>query len=1480
MQKSKKLKKQLQRGVALTSVATFLLMPVNVAYGANNITAGASGVGSLTNITGGTGNVTDVTSNFVKNGTGINHFGNFNIGAGGTANLLGANRYVNLVDTKVNINGILNSFKTGGQLPANVMFISSEGMAVGAGGVLNVAGLQMITPTQTDYKSLIEKAGAVGTAAENIVLSEADFANLKAGGNALVEIGGKIYSAGDVVIQAGNGIYFQDGGIISTTAGAETLGDISLFTNTGDILDLGSNAQLRLDSAGNISLSAKDGGIGEMMLYNQELNYGEATTVLPLNVKVAEGKKLNVEVSETSASKGSYKGFASVANSTTNLNVGTVKGANVKIENKGHGTLTTTEAITNVDKIYLNAENGYLNVAENITAKEIVRLNGKVGIESAGNLTVTDNGYISVHSAEGDIDMNDATLKSGNIDIKAGSGDVTFGNVTIQERGAAEGTLRLVDNKKLSTGIKAPDTFRFDGVHISADNDIVQKENTKISSAGRVDLSAAGAIDATVEAVDLISSTGGKTNLKTLGTARLGDISSTKLTVNGENILVDGKVNSTSTMDITATDKVTIRPNTALDADHRTYGVLEAKGDVSINAENGILATEQRPEGAMITSTAGAIKLNTKGDIKANGSNNKITVSSNGFFDANGNDVNLHSVDSFAKVGLINAANDANISGDGNIAVDYIEAGNDLVVEAKGSIYKDSAVVGGYNNIQFKSGNDMILKSEEGSIGHPLYIGGVDEYNSYSPVNVEVGGLLEAEAAGYVFINGEDLNIASVKAGQDVNLAANSITAVNATAGNNMTLNAANGVVVTNAKVGGELNAKATAEKANVNIGTVGNVAVGTIEAANDVVIAQGGDLTINDIVKAGNDVKITGDGAILQAANKESKPAISAGNDITLKSNKKDVGASDNYLSVDLEGLLEASAPQGGVYIEGLGDLNIAKVESGKDAAIKANSITAVDAITGNNLTLDAKTDIAVTAANVGGKLDATAAEGSIDITAPQNITIGKVNAAKDAKIKANGYIHQVKNANKPAITTGNNLTLLSKNDNVGDPNNYLSVKVGGQLDAAAPNGGVYIEGLGDLKIDKVEAGKDVGLKAENNLHQVAQANPEDPRIISGGNMKLESANANVGDPNNYLQVKVGKQLDATAPKGGVYIGSKDNITIGQVSAGKDVGIESDGFIHQTDNGKRPAIISGGNMHLVSNNDNVGDPNNYLTVKVGDKLDASAPQGGVYIYGYGDLTVDKVEAGKDVYIGGNEDIIIPHNRPEGNIIAGENVKIEAGDSVLNGGGENPGIISGGDIEVIANLNQKEPAGSIGELPYNDLSHSINVVVKGEVKADEVGVPTADKILNIHIMGQDSPMADGTNTDTDTFNMDDRDQRNMKFLADDDNNDASVRNNRQHLRYNVANSEYVLLDSATESGVKVQDVLNISKQGMLVQTDGNAQVGENIAITMDYKGLPFTVEGTVVRTDAAKGTAGIQFNNIDQFTSSMILYLGMMNGMK
>ena len=1695
----RRLGKQVQRGVALTSVVTFLLMPVNLTY-ANEITAGNSGIGSLTDINNKTGNVTDITSNFVQNGTGINHFGSFKVD--GEANLLGANRYVNMVDGMANINGILNAFQKTGQLPANVMFISPEGMAIGANGVLNVGGLQMITPTQADYKALINKAGNAGDPITAIMLTEADFDSLKAGGNAIVNIEGKVYSVGDVVIQAGNGIYFQDGSIITTSKGAQTLGDISLFTNTGDILDMGSNGEVRLDSSGNISISAKQGGVGEMMLYNQELNYGEATTVLPLNVKIADGKALNVEVADTVGTKGSYKGYASVANNSANLNIGTVKGANVKIENKGHGTLKTTENISDVGKIYLNAKNGMLSVDKDITAKEIVRLNGEVGVEAKGNLSVTDNGYVSVYSEDGGIDVNNVTLKSGNIDIKAKGGDVTFGNVTIQERGAAEGTLRLVDNKKLSTGIKAPDTFRFDGVHIVAENDnVIQKSGTQINSAGRTDLTAAGSIDATVKSVDLISATGGNTTLKTVDTARLGDITVSKLTVNGENILVDGKINSDSTIDINATDKLTVRPKTYLDETHRTYGVLNAGGDVNIEAQNGILATEQRPDGAIITSRNGDVNLNTDGDVKVGGADDKLTVSvPNGKVNATGDNVNLHLVDPTDNIGTIKAVKDANILGDGKIVVDnLVEAGENLTVEA----VKDVEQSG--EGVAFKSGKDMTLNSEEANVGQP------EKY-----LSVEVGGKLDAEAPqGGVYINGnEEVSVGTITAGKDVEIEAGKILQDEAeesegiAAGEDVTLKATTGDIGTTENevkvaAGGELNAEAKSTGADVNLETVGDVEVGTIEADENVKIAQGGNLEIKEIVKAGNDVEIAGEGAILQAEDKATKPAISAGNDIKLESGKEDIGAADNYLTVDLGGELEASAPNGDVYIEGMGDLTVDRVAAGNDVNIKTPDNLTVkeaeagndinleagkdanitDAIAGNDVAIDAGEDVVignlVEAGNdltvdaegyihqtkdgelalksgedmtlvsqtdnvgdpnkylqveVGGKLDAEAEQGGVYIGSPSDLTIDKVVAATDAVIDTEGYIHQVANGNKPAITTGNDLTLnsdkndvgapdnyltvqvggeldatapeggvyieglgdlnidkvvagedvglkadgnihqvaeanpedpriiaggdmklesetkdvgdpdnylqvqvggqldatapeggvyigskdditigeivagddveietdgfihqtdngprpaitagddlhlVSNKDNVGDPENYLTVKVGGDLDASAPEGGVYIEGLGDLNIDKIEAGEDVGLKADGNIHQIADANPDDPRIISGGDMKLESETKDVGDPDNYLQVQVGGQLDATAPEGGVYIGSKDNITIGQIEAGKDVGIESEGFIHQTDDGDRPAIIAGEDLHLKSDHDNVGDPENYLTVKVGDELDASAPEGGVYIEGYGDLTIDKIEAGEDVVVKGDEDIILPHDREDGNIEAGGDVTIEAGDSVLNEGGENPGIIADGDINITANENENEPAGTIGTLPYDDLEHSINVIVGGDVNVDEIGVPESEKILNVHIMGGGSN-GGGSGSGDDGLQIDDRDQRSMKYLTDGDNDDASVRNNRQHLRYNVANSEYTLLDSGSESGAKVQDILNISKQGMLVETTQEAQLGEKIQLTVDYKGLPFTVEGEVVRTDAVKGTAGLEFKGIDRFTSSMLLYLGMMNGM-
>ena len=1395
------LKKRMQRSIALASMAAFLMMPGSMAFGVTSITQGSSAMGSATNINT-VGNTTTITTNFINGGAGIGHFKDFNVGGGHTANFVGANKYINLIDTKANINGIVNLYKgdVNGGL-ANAMFITPQGMAIGAGGVLNVASLQMMTPSDTDYKNMLNKVSVENLSSSQVEdifdlskvnayvsTSDEDFSTV-------ISVDGQIISKGDVVIKAGDGIYFGPNGIIDTTGElVNGAGNIALFVNGGEIL--GKDA-VHLDSAGNITIEALGvgGTINGAGKVEDQSVYGN-TTVAPFNVKVAEGKTLNVKVSDTVKDGGSTQGYASIANNSVNLNLGNIEGADVTIANNGYGTISTTKDITAVDKIYLNAKNGGLNVANNVTAKNIVRLNGKVSADVSGKLNVTDAGYISVYSNNGDVVVADATLKSGNIDIKSAGGNVEIGNITITERGNAEGVLRLQDNTKLSTGVKAPDTYRFDGVHVEATNGIVsQLDGTKIDSAGRVNLTADDAVYATVKANDLISAKSNiVANLEVLDTARLGDINSAAVIIKGSDILVDGRIDGEA-VNIKASDKVTIRPRHLLDAEngHYTYGSIKGTSLVKVTAENGIFATEAQADAPMIQSTEGIVNLVTPADI---GDDIKISVAAGEQVNANGDNINLLFTGEQGNVGEIVALSDANI-------------------DAVGTLWQ----VG--DGVAIKAGGDVVLSSQNANVG------AADKF-----LNVDVAdGLLSTstpKGSAYIISDGP-------------------LSVLNATAGKDVVITSLDDLIVSKAQVGNDL------------ILTSGDeLKVMTVKAGNDVGLGALGDVIVGNIVEAGNELLVEADGNIHQTL--ASKTALKSGGDMILNSASKNVGDPNQYLKVEVDGLLSANAPNGGVYIYGNSDLSVLNAIAGEDVNIETpNNLTISKVNAGKDISLKSDKNVVVATAN---------AKNNAVIDAVGDVTVGNlIDAGNDLTITADGNIHQATKG-KTAFKSGKNMTFNSANKNVGDPNKYLYVQVGEALNAEALNGGVYIAGAGDLKVDKVQAGKDVGLKAEGNLHQIAQADAENPRIISGGNMKLESDKINVGDPENYLQVKVGGQLDAKAPNGGVYIGSKDNIVIGQVSAGQDVAIESEGFIHQTDSGKRPAIIAGDDLHLLSQADNVGDPNNYLTVKVGDKLDAAAPNGGVYIYGYGDLITDSVIAGGDIGLGGNGDIIIPHDKVEGNIIAGGNVKIEAGDSVINAGGTEVGIVSGGDIDVSANHNLKD--GSVGKLPYNDLSHSINVTLKGEVKADEVGIPEGNKILNIHIMGSEE-------SSTATVELDDRDQRNMKYLADDSNNDASVRNNRQHLRYNVNNAEYILMNSNSESGAKVQDVINISKQGMLVQTNEPAKVGENIKVTMDYKGLPFTVEGKVVRSDATNNTAGIEFTNVDRMTSSLILYLGMMN---
>ncbi len=107
----------------------------------------------------------NIHPDFVHGDTGFRHYDNFNLSKGDVANLIFAlqngqidvNKFVNLVDSRIIINGILNGVLSNGDIGGHAIFVSPQGMVIGASGVLNVGALTTIAPTQNVYDTMKNK---------------------------------------------------------------------------------------------------------------------------------------------------------------------------------------------------------------------------------------------------------------------------------------------------------------------------------------------------------------------------------------------------------------------------------------------------------------------------------------------------------------------------------------------------------------------------------------------------------------------------------------------------------------------------------------------------------------------------------------------------------------------------------------------------------------------------------------------------------------------------------------------------------------------------------------------------------------------------------------------------------------------------------------------------------------------------------------------------------------------------------------------------------------------------------------------------------------------------------------------------------------------------------------------------------------------------------------------------------------------------
>lgn len=361
-----------------------------------------------TDITGVTGNngVYNITPGAIRGDVGFRQYENFDLTRGDIANLIykhGVNdieTFVNLVNNKINVNGIVNTMRDGNFYNGNAVFVSPNGMVVGASGVLNVGSLQVMTPTQTSYKKFIDSKYANP-------LSSLDK------GNADVTIDGKVFSRGNINITAKNAAVGSTGALISGVNQSKVIltekDSDALFNSLVNTKNVKSADKIELQN-GNIVIKteANDGGINIAGLVKNN-NSGD--------IKLTNNGKENLAISGT---LDNANGNVSLTNRQSDIEVsGKISNSDGKLAIVNNGknlVLTSDSSLNNKGELRLiNRKGKDLTIGGDISNDGLALVSsnsGKVAMvgkfaNQNGTLTIVSNGSGLEISKDAQISNND-----------------------------------------------------------------------------------------------------------------------------------------------------------------------------------------------------------------------------------------------------------------------------------------------------------------------------------------------------------------------------------------------------------------------------------------------------------------------------------------------------------------------------------------------------------------------------------------------------------------------------------------------------------------------------------------------------------------------------------------------------------------------------------------------------------------------------------------------------------------------------------------------------------------------------------------------------------------------------------------------------------------------------------------------------------------------------------------------------------------
>lgn len=457
----------------------------------------ANATSTIDGFANGTGGTFNIDPAQINGDVGYRKYNNFTVGEGDVANLIfkyqntkDINTFINLVQNGVNVNGILNTMRDGNFYNGHAVFISPNGLTVGASGVLNVGTLSVTTPTPTAYNKLLTEYAAGNY--ENINnVSHLLNGETNAG---TISIDGKVFARNGVQLRGSDINVGVNGGILngvntteafSTQARAaelfNTLVNTTGIQNASAFTQNGSNIQLKTASgAGGINIQGKvvngaaiagkkDSGlyitnngkggtsISGLVQSTNELNvYNKAGDMDISGTLKNEGAGLNVSNRGGNVTIGGKlitdHDLAVTNNSSTGslaFSGNALPTGKANFVNEGAGGMNITGAVTGSSVRFVNRGGKLViaNTTDNINSAGTVRIenSGNGGMSVAG---VKSNSLVSIENKAGDLDINGKVaisdegainiLNSGNGKLAVtSSGNVAGkGTVSIKNRGA------------------------------------------------------------------------------------------------------------------------------------------------------------------------------------------------------------------------------------------------------------------------------------------------------------------------------------------------------------------------------------------------------------------------------------------------------------------------------------------------------------------------------------------------------------------------------------------------------------------------------------------------------------------------------------------------------------------------------------------------------------------------------------------------------------------------------------------------------------------------------------------------------------------------------------------------------------------------------------------------------------------------------------------------------------------------------------